>query len=237
MSQKINELTSPVFPIAEKFVSINGESTLAGEPAVFIRFKGCNLKCSFCDTSWVNRPECPVENLGVPEIIDYVKGTGIRNVTLTGGEPLLQKGIDFLANALLSENLNVEFETNGSIAIEKFCALRPDYSARKGILRFTLDYKLPGSGMEDYMMFSNYDYLKPEDAVKFVVGGTEDLIRAKEIIDTYRLCDKCKVFLSPVFEKIQPSEIVNFMLENKMNGVRLQLQLHKVIWDPNKRGV
>jgi 7-carboxy-7-deazaguanine synthase len=223
--------------VVERFVSINGEGAHAGELAAFIRFKGCNLCCSYCDTSWANEPDAKASQTSVEELVRWVKAVNVRNVTLTGGEPLLQKGIDFLANALLSENLNVEFETNGSIAIEKFCALRPDYSARKGILRFTLDYKLPGSGMEDYMMFSNYDYLKPEDAVKFVVGGTEDLIRAKEIIDTYRLCDKCKVFLSPVFEKIQPSEIVNFMLENKMNGVRLQLQLHKVIWDPNKRGV
>ena len=102
---------------------------------------------------------------------------------------------------------------------------------------FTLDYKLPGSGMESSMLTDNYRFLKGEDAVKFVSGSIEDLERAEEIIRKYSLTEKCRVYISPVFGKIDPVQIVEFMIERKLNGVRLQLQLHKFIWDPDRGGV
>lgn len=219
-----------VFAVAEKFVSINGESVRVGEPAVFIRFRGCNLNCSYCDTGWANSTSANAEMLSTDELIAYVGETGITNVTLTGGEPLLRENIYELIEALMEDGKRVEIETNGSIFIGKLSekTFRPV---------FTLDYKLPGSGCEDSMLTENYKFLQKDDAVKFVSGSTEDLERAKEIIERYGLTEKCRVYISPVFGKIDPADIVDFMIKNKMNDARLQLQLHKFIWDPDKRGV
>lgn len=218
------------FEVAEKFTSINGESIRAGEPAVFIRFKGCNLCCSYCDTKWANCPDTEFEPMTAEEINSYVCGTGIKNVTLTGGEPLLQKEIGDLIGLLISSGHNVEIETNGSIDIAELSAARHRPC-------FTLDYKLPSSGMESAMLTGNYKYLKECDAVKLVSGSRADLEKAAEIIEKYRLTEKCRVYISPVFGAIDPKEIVEFMLERKLNGVRLQLQLHKFIWEPERRGV
>ena len=218
------------FPVAEKFVSINGESICAGEPAVFVRFRGCNLNCSYCDTKWANEPDCPADEMSARQIADYVKSTGITNVTLTGGEPLLQPEIAALTDLLISQGNRVEIETNGSVSIGPLSEreLRPV---------FTLDYKLPGSGMESSMVRENYEFLRECDAVKFVSGSAVDLETAADIIDSFRLTERCRVYISPVFGKIDPKDIVSFMLERKMNGVRLQLQLHKFIWEPERKGV
>ena len=219
-----------IFPVAEKFVSINGESIRAGEPAVFIRFRGCNLNCSYCDTRWANTSECSAEMLTTQQIVSYVSDTGITDVTLTGGDPLLQDGIYEIIEGLKKIGCNVEIETNGSISIAELNS-KPHRPA------FTLDYKLPSSGMESAMLTENYDYLKESDAVKFVSGTEEDLEKAAEIIEKYSLTEKCRVYISPVFGSIDPKQIVDFMIRRKMNGVRLQLQLHKFIWDPEEKGV
>ena len=100
-----------------------------------------------------------------------------------------------------------------------------------------LDYKLPGSGMQSHMNTDNYKYLKRSDTVKFVCSDENDLLKAKEIIDTYKLAGRCGLYLSPVFGRIEPDMMVEFMKENKMNDVNLQLQMHKFIWNPDKRGV
>lgn len=218
------------FAVAEKFVSINGESTRAGEPAVFIRFRGCNLCCSYCDTKWANAPGCPAEEMTAEEIVSYAGGTGIVNVTLTGGEPMLQPELPELTDRLIAAGHSVEIETNGSVSIKAL-------AAREKRPLFTLDYKLPSSGMEDRMLKDNYSFLLPEDAVKFVAGSREDLDRAAMIIEKYRLTEKCRVYFSPVFGSIEPAEIVEYVLAKRMNGVRVQLQLHKFIWDPELRGV
>ena len=218
------------YPVAEIFKSINGESLRAGEAAVFVRFRGCNLSCSFCDTRWANRPDCPVTQMTAEEIAAYADEAGITDVTLTGGEPLLQTDLARLIARLTASGHRVEIETNGSVSVEALSRLEPRPV-------FTLDYKLPGSGMESAMLTENYRYLVPGDSVKFVSGSREDLERAAEIIAEYRLTEKCAIFISPVFGKIDPADIVTFLLERKLNGVRLQLQLHKFIWDPDKRGV
>ena len=219
-----------MFEVAEHFVSINGESTLAGEPAVFIRFKGCNLKCSYCDTQWANQTDTTFISLSAEEIARIVKNTGIVNVTLTGGEPLLQKDLCKLTDMLISQGNHVEIETNVSISLAGLaCA--------KNRPVFTMDYKLPSSRMESFMCKENFGLLQRQDTVKFVSGSMEDLERAREIIERYNLTEKCHVYISPVFGRIEPAEIVDFMIKNKMNGVRLQLQLHKFIWEPDMRGV
>ena len=218
--------------VAEKFISINGEGTRAGELAVFVRFTGCNLRCSYCDTMWANEPGCPYEEMSPAQICEYVRSTGIKNVTLTGGEPLLQKDMDKLISLLISEcGVRVEIETNGAVDLRPFAELP------EGRPLFTMDYKLPSSGYEDRMIAENFSVLEKEDTVKFVSGSRTDLERAGEIIEKYRLLDRCHVYFSPVFGRIEPAEIVDFMLNKRMNKARIQIQMHKVIWDPNERGV
>ena len=214
--------------VVERFVSINGEGAHAGELAAFIRFKGCNLCCSYCDTSWANEPDAKASPTSVEELVRWVKAVNVRNVTLTGGEPLLQKDIEPLVAAL--KDCRVEIETNGSVPFSRLAEIehRPV---------FTMDYKLPGSGMENHMNTANFALLNSHDSVKFVVGSEEDLNRAAEIIDRFKLIDRCHVYFSPVFGKIEPARIVEFMTERNLNGVRIQLQLHKFIWSPEKRGV
>ena len=214
--------------VVEKFTSINGEGTRAGELAVFVRFKGCNLRCSYCDTMWANEADCSYEEETPEEITNYVLATGIRNVTLTGGEPLLQKDIRKLIYLLLQAGLRVEIETNGAVRLSEFCEERPI---------FTMDYKLPSSGCEEHMIAENMELLEINDTVKFVCGSQEDLVKSLEVIQTYDLTSRCHVYFSPVFGSIEPVQMVEFMLEHQLNDVRLQIQMHKVIWDPNERGV
>lgn len=217
--------------VAEKFISINGEGVRAGELAVFVRFQGCNLACHYCDTKWALTKDCPWEEMSPEQIHAYIKSTGITNVTLTGGEPLLHRDIDRLLAILLADgDLRVEIETNGAVDLQKFCAC-------PGRPVFTMDYKLPSSGYEQSMLLSNFEVLSPDDTVKFVSGSTEDLERAYQIIQEYDLLRKCHVYFSPVFGDIEPVEIVNFMIAHKLNEARLQIQMHKVIWHPDERGV
>ena len=186
--------------VAEKFISINGEGTRAGELAVFVRFTGCNLRCSYCDTMWANEPGCPYEEMSPAQICEYVRSTGIKNVTLTGGEPLLQKDMDKLISLLISKcGVRVEIETNGAVDLRPFAELP------EGRPLFTMDYKLPSSGYEDRMIAENFSVLEKEDTVKFVSGSRADLERAGEIIEKYGLLDRCHVYFSPVFGRIEPA--------------------------------
>jgi 7-carboxy-7-deazaguanine synthase len=219
------------YKVVEKFVSINGEGQLAGQLAIFIRFAGCNLNCSYCDTSWANEKDAPYDIMTEEEIYSYIKAEGVKNITLTGGEPLLQPGIkDLLLKLSQDKDIHVEIETNGSVLVNNFLDINNPPS-------FTMDYKLPSSGMEDKMNLDNFHYLSNKDTVKFVSGSRSDLEKAKYIIDKYELIGKTKVYISPVFGNIEPNDIVEFLIQNKLNGVNLQVQLHKIIWDPNKRGV
>lgn len=219
------------FKVVEKFISINGEGRCAGELAAFIRFAGCNLNCSYCDTRWANEENAPYEILSEEEIYAYIKEQGVRNVTLTGGEPLIQENIGRLIKMLSRDkDLRIEIETNGAVALEEFIDIGENVT-------FTLDYKLPGSKMNHKMVMGNYDLLRANDTVKFVVSDREDLDKAREIIDKYKLTEKVAVYLSSSFGIIKPEDIVNYMMEYNMNKVKLQLQMHKYIWDPNRKGV
>lgn len=217
------------YKIVEKFISINGEGSRAGQLAAFIRFPYCNLNCSYCDTKYANGNDAKYDLLTCEEILNYLKENKVINVTLTGGEPLLQNDIKDLIEQLINHDYSVEIETNGSIDISPFI------NDRRPI--FTLDYKLPSSNMENYMNLDNYQYLNKNDVIKFVIGNIEDLNKAKFIINKYNLLDNVKVYFSPVFGKIDPKEIVDYMIKHHLNKVNLQLQLHKFIWDVNQRGV
>ncbi|MDD6059033.1 MAG: putative 7-carboxy-7-deazaguanine synthase QueE [Ruminococcus sp.] len=219
-----------LYPVAEKFVSINGEGTRAGELAVFIRFRKCNLRCSYCDTKWANSCDAPAEMMSAEEISAYIDDSGVTNVTLTGGEPLLRSGLYELIEILMKNGKSIEIETNGSLPIKKLAGkpCRP---------LFTMDYKLPSSGMESSMCLENFQYLSESDTVKFVSGSISDLEKAKEIIERFSLSERCHVYFSPVFGSINPEQIVDFMKKYRLNRTRLQLQLHKFIWTPDKKGV
>lgn len=220
-----------VFEVVEMFTSINGEGTRAGQLALFIRMKGCNLHCSFCDTAWANETDSPFIRMTTEQVLEKIGESGIENITLTGGEPLLQPGIRDLTEAIIcTEKHRVEIETNGSVPLSAF----RDHGERISV---TMDYKLPGSGMEPSMCTDNFRFLKPNDTVKFVVSDTADLDRAKAVTDEFRLTERCHVYLSPVFGRIDPSKIVEYMKKHRMNDVNLQLQMHKIIWDPQQRGV
>ena len=219
------------YKIAEMFSSINGEGTHAGQLAFFIRFTGCNLNCSYCDTKWANVPDAKYTEMTAEEILSEVKKSGIKNVTVTGGEPLIQQEIFSLLEMLCGDGRYVEIETNGSADVSEVVKIKENRPA------LTMDYKLPASGMESHMLTENFALLEKKDTVKFVAGGRADLERALEIIREFRLTERCSVYISPVFGEIEPAEIVDFMLENKLNGVNVQLQMHKFIWDPNAKGV
>lgn len=217
------------YRLAEQFISINGEGQRAGELALFLRFAGCNLRCDWCDTAWACGPDAPSEAVTAEQLAEIAADAmqnGVKNVTLTGGEPLLQPEIGAVMRRLSGMGLTVETETNGAVPLAAF----QDCGAV-----FTMDYKLPSSRMEQHMCTENFSLLRAADTVKFVCASREDVLRAKEVAERYH--PRCPMYLSPVFGRIAPAEIVDMMKEQKMGNFRLQLQLHKFIWDPQARGV
>lgn len=218
------------YKVVEIFQSINGEGMKAGELAVFVRMQGCNLNCVYCDTSWANAQDARYQSMTSSEIVKRVQSEQVKNVTLTGGEPLLQPGIEQLLVALVQAGFCVEIETNGSVDLKKYIGLSPQIS-------FTMDYKLPQSGMENKMRIENFSLLSKQDTVKFVASDRKDLERAFAVSEKYLLPGQCNILLSPVFGRIEPEKMVEYMKEKHWTGARLQIQMHKVIWDPQKRGV
>ncbi|MBR1885589.1 MAG: radical SAM protein [Schwartzia sp.] len=205
--------------VNEIFFSIDGEGKRAGCLAAFIRLAGCNLRCSYCDTAYAYEAG---KTMSVREIVGAVDGW--KNITITGGEPLGQE-VHGLLEALRSHSVNVE--TNGSVDVAPYHGYPHVF--------FTLDYKCPSSGMEAAMLGKNFRTLRPRDVLKFVVGTVEDLQTARRVCEA---CEPvCPVYISPVFGKIEAREIVEYMKAERCEHWRLQLQLHKYIWDPEARGV
>lgn len=229
------------FPVAERFVSINGEGLHAGCFSAFIRFTGCNLRCNYCDTQWACEPDAPHEELSLQELVAYVVEQDVPCVTLTGGEPLLQEGLPQLVRALLEQTeCVVEIETNGACDIRPLVELRYEpgighYAWEQ--LAITLDCKSPSSGMAGKMLAGNYEHLGEGDCVKFVVGSEEDLAAAANVIEQHALFARCQVLFSPIWGQIEPAHIVDYLRERGLKEARVQLQLHKLIWPNEERGV
>lgn len=220
-----------MFPIIEQFLSVDGEGPTAGRLAAFVRFQGCNLRCSWCDTTYSFEQENVTAYRTAEEIYKIIKESGASCVTLTGGEPLLQPEIGSLLKILNEDDsLLTHIETNGSVDITPFVEEFPN-------LCFIVDYKLEGSNMTAQMNKNNLTAVRPVDTYKFVVSSLKDLQQATDVIRKNRLCERTQVFFSPVLGKIEPAEIVEFMKTERLDKVRLQLQLHKIIWDPAQKGV
>lgn len=229
------------FPVAEIFCSINGEGLHAGLFSTFIRFVGCNLNCSFCDTRWACKSSSSRALLNMKDLVACIKHEKTHYVTLTGGEPLLQPHFPELVEYLVrNTSCFIELETNGSIDLAEIATLRQNLEREgyKHRIGFTMDWKLPSSGMMRFMKPENFKFLdRRTDVIKFVAGCEEDLSQAREIIERYQLFDICEVFFSPVFGLIEPAEIVCFLHERQLRQARVQLQLHKIIWPHKDRGV
>lgn len=209
--------------INEIFYSIQGEGTNAGKPCVFIRLTYCNLRCTYCDTEYAfyEGSDKSIEN-----ILEEIKKYNCNLVEVTGGEPLFQEGSLELLKLLCDEGYEVMLETGGHLSIE-------NVDSRVKII---MDFKTPSSGMMKKNLYSNIAHLKTIDEIKFVIGSREDFDWAADIIEEYKLTTKCEVLFSPVFGKLENIKLSEWILENNLN-VRMQLQMHKYIWEPDKRGV
>lgn len=205
--------------VNEIFFSVEGEGKRAGELAAFVRLTGCNLRCSYCDTKYAFRGGCDMTNV---EIADAVKN--YRNVTLTGGEPLLQDCHNLLT---LLRNHETNIETNGSIMLAEYLNYPNVF--------FTMDFKCYSSEMTDAMKYDNLKLLRGYDVLKFVVGDEKDLEQSQEICKEFK--PRALKYISPVFGAIGSAQVVEFMKRRHIEDWRLQTQLHKIIWSPEKRGV
>lgn len=210
--------------ICEIFASIQGESTYAGLPCVFIRMTGCNLRCVFCDTTYAYYEG---SDLTEGEVIERVEAYGIKLVEITGGEPLLQAEVIMpLIDKLIEKGFTVLIETNGSMNIKH---INPNAV-------IIMDVKTPGSGMHEKMLITNFDYLKRDDEIKFIILDRNDYLWAKEMILSHKLSQKCKILLSPCHGIMPPEVLSKWILADKL-PVRLNLQLHKYIFGTEKRAV
>ena len=210
--------------VNEIYFSIQGESTWAGWPCVFVRLTFCNLRCNYCDTEYAFY-EGKKQTLG--EIIDRVATFNCPLVEITGGEPLLQKNVLPLMTKLADAGHTVLFETSGA----------HDISSVDSRVHRIMDLKTPGSGECARNRLSNIEHLTQRDEVKFVIGSREDYEWSREKVERYNLPDRCHaVLFSPIFGRIDPREIVEWILADNLR-VRFQLQMHKFIWTPAQRGV
>lgn len=209
--------------VHEIFKSIQGESSYAGLPFVFVRTTGCPLRCRWCDTPHAFHEG---EALSNDAILQTIEGLGCRHVEITGGEPLLQEAIYPLIQSILDRDHTVLVETSGSLPIDRL-------DPRAVVI---LDIKCPGSGMTHAMHWQNLSMLKNNDEIKFVIANREDYQWAAEIMIRYPKLRSHTILFSPVFDQMRAQTLAEWILKDRL-PVRLQLQLHKYIWHPTMKGV
>jgi 7-carboxy-7-deazaguanine synthase len=209
--------------VCETFVSLMGESSFAGLPGFFIRLSGCNLRCRYCDTTYAygGGVERRVESLAAE-----ADGTGLKLVLVTGGEPLVQADCSHLLTVLVERGFTVLLETNGSRPLEGI----------DGRVHRIADLKCPSSGMAGHNYVKNLDMLTEKDELKFVVADRGDFDWALEAMAPYRSWERHGVLVSPVFGRVAPRDLAAWIVATRL-PLRLNLQLHKYIWDPEARGV
>jgi 7-carboxy-7-deazaguanine synthase len=209
--------------VNEIFYSIQGESSFAGLPCVFVRLTFCNLRCSYCDTEYAFYDGSP---LTIEGILEKVASYGCRLVEVTGGEPLVQDAVHELLARLCDLGYEVLLETGGSLDISKV-----DQRVRR-----VVDFKCPGSGMAKKNLWDNVRHLQRTDEVKFVVGSRDDFDWSVARIREYGIDRRARILMSVVHGALEPLRLAEWVLESGLD-VRMQLQLHKYIWKPEMRGV
>lgn len=209
--------------VNEIYVSLQGESSHAGLPCVFVRLTGCNLRCTWCDTEYAFYEG---KRRSVDDVVQEVESHEVRLVEITGGEPLLQKGCVTLAARLQEKGKIVLVETSGAQPINVLPA---------GVIRI-MDLKCPSTGECDKNDWDNIAHLNAKDEVKFVIGDRADYDWARQIMERHQLPQRCLVLISTVFGAIEPRIVADWMLQDRLEA-RFQLQMHKYIWDPVARGV
>ena len=209
--------------INEIFYSIQGESSKTGMPCVFIRLTYCNIRCSYCDSEYAFYEG---NEMLFDEILDRIKSYNCNLIEITGGEPLFQENCIEFMNLLLNINYEVMLETSGSLSVEKV-----DKRIKK-----IIDFKCPSSKMEKKNFWENVNYISNNDEIKFVIGNKSDYNWAKTKILEFDLLNKSSILISVIFGKLQLVELAEWILKDKLK-IRLQIQLHKYIWEPETRGV
>jgi 7-carboxy-7-deazaguanine synthase len=209
--------------VNEIFYSIQGESTHAGRPCVFVRLTACDLRCAWCDTAYAFHEG---QKRSVDDVIAEIDSIGCRLVEITGGEPLLQDDVFPLMDRLVEKGYSVLLETGGHRSVERV----PPAVAK------IVDVKCPASGESDKNYWPNLDTLTSHDEVKFVIQDRSDYDYARAVIERYNLSSRCTVLLSPVHGVLEPVDLSEWMMTDRLSA-RLQLQLHKILWPDRSRGV
>jgi len=209
--------------ITEIFHSIQGESSHAGRPCAFVRLTGCPLRCTWCDSEYTFHGG---SEMALDDVLAKVRSFDCQLVEVTGGEPLHQPEAFTLIERLCADGYEVLVETSGAIDITPV-------DSRAHII---MDVKCPGSGMKDRMDWENLDRVAGKDEIKFVLKDRADYEFARATITLHRLAERCPVLFSPSFGELDPRQLSEWVLDDKL-PVRIQLQLHKFIWDPNMKGV
>jgi len=209
--------------VTEIFASVQGETSYSGYPFAFVRLTGCNLRCRYCDTTYAYDAG---EEFSIEEVVSRVTAFGLTRTCVTGGEPLLQEKASALVATLLDRGQEVLVETNGTLPLSGL-----DPRAVK-----IMDVKCPSSGEDGKMLWENFLHLTERDEVKFVLSSEEDYRYAKDVSARYRRGKKWSVLLSPAFGLLAPERLAGWMIGDGLDA-RLQLQLHKLVWGPDRRGV
>lgn len=209
--------------IIEVYASVQGESTWAGLPCVFVRLAGCNLRCTWCDSTYTFTGG---EHASVSEVLAQVAQYGIDLVEITGGEPLVHRQVTVLIERLLDAGHSVLVETSGSRDIR----MVPEGA------HVIMDLKPPDSGEEAANLWDNLDHLRPLDEVKFVLASRRDYEWSRDVVLRYGLMERVSVLFSPAHGLLDPAALSEWLVDDRL-GVRLQLQMHKHIWPPDARGV
>ncbi len=209
--------------VIEVYTSVQGESTFAGLPCVFVRLAGCNLRCTWCDSEWTFTGG---EHRSISDVLEEVETAGVNLVEVTGGEPLVHRQAIPLMERLLARGHTVLLETSGS----------RDIAAVPPGVHIILDLKPPDSGEEGANLWSNIELLRPKDEVKFVLASRRDYEWAKAALAEHRLAERCSVLFSTAFGLVEAADVVAWILADRL-PVRFQVQMHKVIWPPNARRV
>ena len=202
--------------ITEIFCSLQGESTLAGLPTVFVRLTGCPLRCTYCDTTYAFKGG---ETLELETILEQVAAFGVRHVTVTGGEPLAQTSCHALLAALCDAGFAVSLETSGAL----------DIGGVDGRVKRVMDIKTPSSGEVDRNLWSNLELLGADDEVKFVIGDRDDYDWSKKVVSQHALSSRCCVLFSAVHDELEARKLADWIVGDRL-PVRFQIQLHKLLW-------